>query len=43
MLQVKRIHAAVTLLLCTDIELKMGALLDRIFQIFVAVKNKSAA
>jgi len=43
MLQVKSIHAAVILLLCTVVELKMEALLDRIFQIFVATKDKSTA
>jgi len=43
MLQVKSICAAVILLLCTVVELKMEALLDRIFQIFVATKDKSTA
>jgi len=43
MLQVKNLHAAIVLLLCTVIELKIEALLDRIFQIFVATKNKSTA
>jgi hypothetical protein len=41
MLQVKSIHAAVIVLFFMIIQLKIEALLGRIFEIFVAKKSKS--